>query len=59
MEELIIYEFQAKEIEDTLRIVANILESYERKTCIDRDIMLSWHMIKAVLNKNIDEHINR
>lgn len=59
MEELKIYEFQAKQIEDTLRLVSQILKSKYKITSIDRDIMQSWEMIKNVLNKNIDTHVSR
>lgn len=59
MEELTIYEYQAKRIEDTLRMVANVLKSRDKKTSLDRDVMQSWQMIKNVLNKNIDEEVKR
>ena len=59
MEKLNIYEFQAKQIEDTFRMVANLLKSKTKETCLDRDIMVSWQMIKNVLSKDIDEHVNR
>lgn len=59
MKELKIYEFQAKQIEDTFRIVQRVLESKSKKTCLDRDIMVSWQMIKNVLAENIDTHVNR
>jgi hypothetical protein len=55
MKELKIYEFQAKQIEDTFRLVANQLESQTKKTCLDRDVMQSWQMIKNVLSGKIDE----
>jgi len=55
MEKLEIYKFQAEEIEDTLRMVANVLESHSRQTCIDRNVMQSWEMIKNVLAGKIDE----
>lgn len=38
MKELKIYEFQAKQIEDTLRIVARTLNSKTKETCLDRDV---------------------
>jgi len=38
MEELIIYKFQAKKIEDALRKTANVLKSHNKETCLDRDI---------------------
>lgn len=59
MKELKIYEFQAKQIEDTLRIVARVLESKSKETCLDRDIMSSWMMIKNVLDGKIDERVQR
>ncbi len=53
MEELIIHKFEAEQIEDTLRIVANILGSrkVEGQTCADRQVMKSIKMIKRVLAK--------
>lgn len=59
MEELKIYEFQVKRIEDTLREVANILKSHSKETCVDRNVMQAWEMIKNVLDKNIDQHVSR
>ena len=59
MEELKIYEFQAKRIEDTLRLVANLLKSQSRETCLDRDVMRSWEMIKNVIDKNPDKRTNK
>ena len=59
MKELKIYEFQAKQIEDTFRIVARILKSKNKETCLDRDIMVSWQMIKNVLDNKIDDRVNR
>ena len=49
MKKLVIHEYQAKQIEDTLRMVANVLESYSKKTCVDRNVMQSWDMIKNVI----------
>lgn len=59
MKELKIYEFQAKQIEDTLRLVANRLESKNRETSLDRDVMQSWEMIKNVLKEQIDVRVPR
>jgi len=59
MKELKIYEFQAKQIEDTFRLVSNLLNSKEKETSLDRDIIQSWEMIKNVLEKNIDKPVNR
>ncbi len=59
MKELKIYEFQAKQIEDTFRVVQRIMESDKKKTCIDRDIMLSWQMIKNIIAEKPDERVPR
>ena len=59
MKELKIYEFQAKQIEDTFRLVARVLESKNKNTSVDRDVMQSWEMIKNVLAETIDIHISR
>jgi hypothetical protein len=59
MKELKIYEFQAKQIEDTFRLVARTLDSKTKTTSVDRDVMQSWEMIKNVLAKKIDTHVPR
>jgi hypothetical protein len=59
MKELKIYDFQAKRIEDTLRLVARTLESKGKTTSLDRDVMQSWEMIKNVLTEKIDTHVPR
>ena len=59
MEELKIYKFQAKHIEDTFRLVSNRLNSKEKQTSLDRDIMQAWKMIENVLNNKITEQVNR
>ena len=59
MKELKIYEFQAKRIEDTFRLVARIFDCKSKTTPVDRDVMQSWEMIKNVLSENIDEHVQR
>lgn len=51
MKELMIHEFEAKQIEDTLRIVANILVSRKKETCADRQVCKSIEMIKRVLSE--------
>lgn len=51
MEELTIPAWQAKEIEDTLRIVANVLNSHREVTCVDRKIVKSLEFIRNVINK--------
>lgn len=59
MEELEIYEFQAKQIEDTLRLVANLLKSADKETSLDRDVMQSLEMIRNVIKKDINKEVKR
>lgn len=59
MKELKIYEYQAKQIEDTFRIVARVLKSKDKTTCLDRDIMQSWQMIQNILEGKPDEYVKR
>ena len=55
MTELKIYEYQAKQIKDTFRIVARVLKSQSKKTCLDRDVMLSWKIIENIINEEPDK----
>jgi len=59
MKELKIYEYQAKQIETTLRLVSNLLDSHTNESCLDRDITQSWEMIKNVLNEDPDKQVRR
>ena len=59
MKRIKIYEFQAKQIEDTFRLVAITLENKGKTTSLDRDVMQSWEMIKNVLVEKIDVHVPR
>ena len=59
MEELKIYEFQAKEIKDALRLVTNRLNSVSRNTSLDRSVMVAYEMIKNVIRKDIDKRVTR
>lgn len=43
-------EWQVKDIEDTLRLVANKFNSSKRETCLDRMIMQSWNWVVDSLN---------
>lgn len=61
MGKLEIYDFQAKHIEDALRLVIRFLECENKpgQTSMDRDLLQAEKMIKNVLSKNIDEHVKR
>ena len=43
-------EWQVKDIEDTLRLVANQFNSSKRETCLDRMIMQAWNWVTDALN---------
>jgi hypothetical protein len=59
MEKLEIYKFQAEHLENTLRLVSNLLNSQNKETCLDRDIIQAHEFIKNVLNKDIDKRVKR
>lgn len=59
MDELKIYQFQAEQIENTFRLVANLLKSQNKETCLDRDIMQSWQMIKNVIEGKHEKRVPR
>lgn len=54
MKELKIYEYQAKHIEDTLRLVARLLESKDKNSSLDRDVMQSLEMVRNVISETPD-----
>ena len=37
--------WELKEISDTLRMVANALDSPKRESCLDRNVMRSWNHV--------------
>ena len=41
---------ELKEIANTLRMVANALDSPKRKSCLDRNIMRSWNCVVNMIN---------
>ena len=56
--------WELKEIANTLRMVANALDSSKRKSCLDRNIMRSWNCVvdlingkEASLHENIDYYM--
>lgn len=56
--------WELKEISDTLRMVANALDSPKRETCLDWNIMRSWNHVVDMINgkesspqENIDYYI--
>jgi hypothetical protein len=59
MKKLYIYEYQAKDIENALRLAANALNSKNKKTSMDRDIMQACQYIKNVLEENIEQRVSR
>lgn len=57
MEKLEIYRFQAIDIENTLRMVANILDSHKKETCLDRNVIQSLERMRNVLKGEIDAQV--
>lgn len=47
--------WQIEDIEDTLRMVAIHLNSKERETCLDRNVMKCWNWVVDALN-NVPVH---
>ena len=43
--------WQLEDIENTLRMCSNTLESHAKKTCLDRCICKSWEFAKSALAK--------
>lgn len=43
-------DFVIENIENTLRLCANTFNSYEKKTCLDRDIIACLNCVRKVLN---------
>lgn len=41
--------WQLKDVENTLRMASNSLESYKKTTCLDRCICKSWEFVKIAL----------
>lgn len=45
--------WKLKETADTLRMVANALDSSKRETCLDRNVMRSWnHVVDMIKGRN-------
>ena len=57
MEKLEIYRFQAIDIENTLRMIANILDSHKKETCLDRNVIQSLERMRNVLKGEIDAQV--
>lgn len=59
MKRLEIYKFQLETIENTLRLVSNMLHSQNKETSLDRDITQSLAFARNALSKDIDKSVNR
>lgn len=45
--------WKLKETADTLRMVANALDSSKRETCLDRNVMRSWnHVVDMIKGRD-------
>lgn len=45
--------WELKEISDTLRMVANALDSPKRESCLDRNVMRSWNYVVDMIKGKI------
>ena len=45
--------WELKEISDTLRMVANALDSPKRESCLDRNVMRSWNFVVDMIKGKI------
>ena len=50
METLNVEKYVLVSVENILRLCANHFNSYERKTCLDRDIIANLNCIRKILN---------
>ena len=51
--------WELKEIANTLRMVANALDSSKRESCLDRNVMRSWnHVVDIIIGKESSPHEN-
>ena len=50
MEDIKVPEFVLKKLENTLRLIANTYECYDRESCLDRDIIGCLNSVRKILN---------
>lgn len=43
-------EWQVKDIEDTLRLVSNMMDAPKRESCLARKVMVCWNWVTDALN---------
>jgi len=55
MKKVEIYEFQLKEIQDALRLTANIYKCRKKKTCWDRTVTQAEQYANNALEEKIDK----
>lgn len=58
MKEVIIYEFQLKEIINALRMTSNIHNCSTKETCYDRVVTKAMKMAQNALDGKKDEHVS-
>jgi hypothetical protein len=57
MKEVVIYEFQLKAISEALRVVANVYDCREKKTCLDRMVTQAEIFANNALNGEKDKRV--
>ena len=50
MKEIAVPKFVLEKIENTLRLIANSYDSYDRETCLDRDVIGCLNSVRKLLN---------
>lgn len=58
MEEITIYRFQLKAIEEALRVVANTYKCREQVTCLDRMVAQAEKFAQNALNGEKDKEVH-
>jgi hypothetical protein len=50
MEEIAVPKFVLEKLENTLRLIANTYDSYDRSSCLDRDTIGCLNYVRKLLN---------
>lgn len=50
MEEIAVPKFVLKNLENTLRLIANAYDCYKKETCLDRDTIGCLNSVRKLLN---------
>lgn len=59
MEKIVLYKFQLKTIENTLRLIGNIFKLRTGESCLSRDFIQSERYIQNALIGDYTKHVSR